>query len=367
MATPAAKQGYTELKTNEPGDSSEVRTATIASDEVKEGSGSGRTCALCFVTLFLLLGALGGAAYVLLGKEKVVAPVLVSEAPLHTFYMYRVQSDDNYSPENQNMASIGGALWYLHNEIVWHHWIRAGTYASTPKTRIERFLVKTRATPQLWARGMHFGVVNTYDLGQCTGPFLCENLQEYGPVVGCETWRQDVPPAKGSNFPHEQWVGQNIYPGAIWYSLPGTCSSRKFWNQTGSCRITEPSGSCKSGHPTGARDCTYTYKKVGEISINELEGITDFEKFVEDGGQEYDKVTDKGTMMTFWDGMNSTKECQRRIDTALAIFRKKYPGQKDLADPSCDFDVSKFYPHYPLGTFDHPNQTKSNQTTDIHA
>ena len=26
------------------------------------------------------------------------------------------------------------------------------------------------------------------------------------------------------------------------------------------------------GEPTGAFDCTYTYEKVGEISIDELEG-----------------------------------------------------------------------------------------------
>jgi len=122
-------------------------------------------------------------------------------AKIKSFYMYRVQNDEDYSPENQNMANVGGALWYLHNEIVWHHFLRAGTFASTPKTRIERYLVFTRATPQLYAKGMNFGVVNTYDLGQCTGPFKCENLQEYGPVVGCESWKKRPDGKMGSNFP----------------------------------------------------------------------------------------------------------------------------------------------------------------------
>ena len=31
---------------------------------------------------------------------------------------------------------------------------------------------------------MKFGVVNTYDLGECTGPFKCQNLKHYGPTVG---------------------------------------------------------------------------------------------------------------------------------------------------------------------------------------
>eukprot|EP00435_Cladocopium_sp_Y103_P018011 s1713_g4.t1 len=132
----------------------------------------------------------------------------VSAAPIMHYYMYRVQNDEDYSPENQNMANIPGALWYLHNEIVWHPWLRAGTYAATPKTRIERFLVFSRASQELFNKGMNFGVVNTYDLGKCSGPYKCENLEEYGPVVGCESWN----PKDENNFPHGQWTGTNVYP-----------------------------------------------------------------------------------------------------------------------------------------------------------
>eukprot|EP00435_Cladocopium_sp_Y103_P020106 s1713_g4.t2 len=35
----------------------------------------------------------------------------VSAAPIMHYYMYRVQNDEDYSPENQNMANIPGALW----------------------------------------------------------------------------------------------------------------------------------------------------------------------------------------------------------------------------------------------------------------
>lgn len=266
------------------------------------------------------------------------------------FYMYRVQNDEDYSPENQNMANVGGALWYLHHEIVYHHWNRGGTYASTPKTRIERFEVRTRATPKLYKRGMNFGVVNTYDLGKCSGPFKCENVEEYGPVVGCEQWRPNY--THNNTFPHGQWVGVNHYPNAIWYSLPGPCSSHKFWHQVGHCTKREPSGSCPPGvTPTGEKDCTYSYEKVGELRISEIEGIKNFNDLVVNGGREYDRKTDHGTHMHFWDGSGDKKACQERIDRVLRLFQDKYPEQRSLEDPICDFDVNKFYPNFPDGNF----------------
>jgi len=290
-----------------------------------------------------------------------IETLTISKAPLHEFYMYRVQSAEDYQPENQDMANIGGALWYLHNEIIWHHWIRAGTYSSQPKTRIERFHVKTRATDKLFERGMNFGVVNAYDLGKCTGPFGCENLQFYGPVVGCETWN---PNHSYNNFPHTQWIGHNIYPGAMWYSLPGHCSSRKFWDQTEDCIKDEPGGSCPPGvEPTGQFDCTYSYVKAGEINISDLEGIESFDSFIESGGEEYSRRSDKGIKMTFWNGVDNTTLCQRRIDKVLALFRTKYPLMPELSDPQCDFYRDKFYPQYPLGSFEIPATTPTTTPT----
>lgn len=43
---------------------------------------------------------------------------------------------------------------------------------------------------------MAFGIVNTYDIGKCTGPFKCENLQHYGPTVP----RSKVPQEKNDNL-----------------------------------------------------------------------------------------------------------------------------------------------------------------------
>ncbi|CAE7748192.1 unnamed protein product [Symbiodinium sp. CCMP2456] len=268
------------------------------------------------------------------------------EAPMKDFYMYRTQTDEDYEPVNQDMANIGGVLWYLHNEIIWHHYLRVGSFSSIPKTRIERYRVKTRATCPLHRLGMNFGVVNAYDLGKCTGPFGCENLHHFGPVVGCESWNKGA----DNHFPHKQWMGVVKYPNAMWYSLPGACSSQKFWGKTHKCERKEPSGACKEGNePTGAFDCTYTYKKVGEISIDELEGIPNFGALMKSGGYEYSRASDKGKKMHFWDDKNSTEANHRRINRVLDKFNEKYPDQPFLEDPVCDFDVSKFYPDFPKG------------------
>lgn len=56
--------------------------------------------------------------------------------------------------------------------------------------------------------------------------------------------------------------------------------------------------------PTGEMDCTYTYKKVGEISIDELEGATTF----------------------LWrDSVGFSRWCQCKI--AIGLLKQKRHGQ----------------------------------------
>ena len=84
--------------------------------------------------------------------------VNASSAPLMTFHLYRVHSDANYSCcANADLTTAGAALFYLHNEIVWHAKSRAGTNFADPKTRIRRYKIWTRATQPLFDLGMNFG------------------------------------------------------------------------------------------------------------------------------------------------------------------------------------------------------------------
>jgi len=267
-----------------------------------------------------------------------------STGKLYTFYLYRVQDDSNYPQPNHDMTNLAGAMWYLHNEVVWHKEGRSGTYFSSPVTRILKFKIQYKPTQPLLDMGMHFSVFNAFDSGKCTGPFSCDNFAKAGYALGCETW---VPGP--SNFPHAQWNKLNFYEGATWYSVPGECASETYKNKTAACIKREPGGLCPAGKlPTGAYDCTYTYEKVGAITIDELEGIEDYDAFISAGGRVYDPKTDKGTHMTFWDGLRDTKACARRVAHADTLFKQKYPDLPDLQAPKCDFDKYKFYPGRPV-------------------
>lgn len=250
-----------------------------------------------------------------------------------TFYMYRVQNDEDYSPENQNMANLAGAMWYLHNEIVNNKGERR-----FGKTRIQRFKVSTKATRPMLDDGLQWGVRYAFDVGQCTGPWDCQSgFARYGYFVGCNNVDE---------FPTGQWEGKVFYPNAIWYSLPGKCSTRRVFDHTAECEAEEPGGACD--HVKGMGNCTYSYSSAGEISIDELEGIQDFPAFAAAGGWEYNNQTDRGVNMVFWNGKYNIGACEKRLQRARSIFRNKYhdaPFENDLQEPTCDFDFSKFYAH----------------------
>lgn len=270
----------------------------------------------------------GPSEHVGIYRPRVQALLSPSSAPLLEFYMYRVASTANYPFENVNAGNLPGIMWYLHNEVV----------SQTPRkfgiTRILRLKMKYRATDALLAKGMSFGVRYAYDSGRCTGPWDCDNMYDkYGYILGCN---------RVNDFPTKQWSGKNHYENAIWYSLPGPCNNRVFNEHDLYCRQLFPGGACH-GEPSGRGDCTYSYEPAGEIHVNDLEGIKDYEWFIRVGGKEYSHNSDRGSGLSFWDGMSNPEACARRVNTARDLFRQKYPGSPDLADVPCDFNFAKFY------------------------
>jgi hypothetical protein len=183
---------------------------------------------------------------------------------------------------------------------------------------------------------MNFGVRYAFDSGRCSGPGNCsEAFARYGYVVGCN---------HAEEFPTQQWKGLVFYPGAVWYSLPGKCSSKAYWDHSGACELAEPGGFCDDVNGMG--DCTYHYESAGEISIDELEGITDFKAFAAAGGWEYNNQTDHGVHMTFWDGKKDAAACESRLAHARELFKEKYPdsaSEEEMPAPACNFNQAKFY------------------------
>ncbi|CAE7253020.1 unnamed protein product [Symbiodinium sp. CCMP2592] len=291
-----------------------------------------------------------------------------SGSPLLTFYMYRAVSDEVYPPLNTNVASLPGVLWYLHHEVV----IQAPRKFQI--TRILRYKVQMRATAPLLRLGMHFGVRLAYDKGQATGPFVCGRTNitsKDGTTAGykpkfcgdaaafADRYLEDIKPYK-NEYEYAAYgynVGCNnlgeypfpmhpvYYENAIWYTMPGPCPNNLYYNKDNSCQASQPGGYCPGVEPNGNGTCTWNYEEAGEISLDELVGIKDYDSW-KHGHREYDPETDEGVKFSWWNGINSTSANEERVRQASELFDKKYPTMPtvaELTNPPCDFDFGYFY------------------------
>jgi len=248
-----------------------------------------------------------------------------SKAPLISYYVYRAQPDKHYPLENVNPSNLPGVMWYLHNDII------ASSYGrqATGITHIFRYKVWSKSTTPLYKLGMNYGALFAFNAGQCIGPYSCdEEWQKYGYVVGCK-----------------QMDFSKAYVNGVTFSFPGRCPQMTNEMKTSAagkeCKANQHGGHC-SGTPTGQADCTYAYEDAGKISIDELTGY-------QSGDVEYNKATDKGTGMSFWDGINDPDKAAQRVTAAATLFEKQYPGtvanvtDPTEAAPKCDSNDDWFY------------------------
>jgi len=140
------------------------------------------------------------------------------------------------------------------------------------------------------------------------------------------------------------------------------------------CMQKMPGGHCDAA--SGAPDCTYSYEEAGEVMLDDLVGIEDYNEFWNvsytkcareraEGKldrdteclhkKEYNTETDKGVGMSFWNGKNDADKCTDRMDAVRALFKVNSPEFLErLPEPACEFDM--FYD----GEFDWPvNHTKA--------
>lgn len=285
-----------------------------------------------------------------------------SSAPTLTFYVYRVQSADDFPMSNVVVGSAGGALWYLHNEMV-----QDCRYDGVPgarrwnSTRILRAKMSMKAPQPLADRGMNFGHYCSFNSGECTGPHqhgydglgTGENSkpewENFGFHVGCTVL---------GDYPYEAYESGKRYPNPVWYSLPGPCPTRRFAEQTAQCAAEVPGGLCDK--VTGQGNCTFSVEEAGEVDIDELVGIKplwpDRASFcragcVEGEGQQaanqvpFGPKDNLGALVrkkciTWWHNIWNPIENAYRVSRLLAMFHKKYPNmptEEELPPPTCDF------------------------------
>eukprot|EP00928_Gymnodinium_smaydae_P051939 TRINITY_DN3563_c0_g7_i1.p1 TRINITY_DN3563_c0_g7~~TRINITY_DN3563_c0_g7_i1.p1 ORF type:complete len:430 (-),score=41.19 TRINITY_DN3563_c0_g7_i1:171-1373(-) len=284
-----------------------------------------------------------------------------SSAPTYSFYVYRAQNTEEYPPLNANAASLGGVLWYLHNEVVNRCDSGRGNgefgYRRFKITRIIRYKITMKTTEPLYRKGMNFGTRVAFDSGQNTGSWYPwkdkkRSYDVYGYHVGCNYLGKGpyplCPTKSGENY------CPIAYDDAIWYSFPGPCPTEDIHHKHNQCRATQPGGWCK-GRPTGTGDCTWTYEDAGEIDIDEVVGIKgrwpSHYEFCRKGCLEYVKyggwnTRDKGRCIDWWDGKFDRAKNRERMDKVDAAFKSKYPhmpSDRELPPPRCDFDKDAFY------------------------
>lgn len=222
------------------------------------------------------------------------------------------------------MASLTGALWYLHNEVV----------ISCPRkfalTKIVRYLVTMKNPPTLFKPPYHyqFGQFVQFDSGACTwNNSHCETLwNNVGYVVGCQPLDVQSP-------------GLPFYPGPpepVWYSLPGKCPSKAFAEKTDECMATEPGGECKD--PDGSEACTWRVDPAGEVGLDELTGGSSDQEWCLQGNLEYNRDTDQGVGTSFWNNRRDPEAARARMARVMTLFQQKYPQYPaTLGDPFCDW------------------------------
>lgn len=93
----------------------------------------------------------------------------------------------------------------------------------------------------------------------CNAIFGGDGVSRLGPSVGA-SMRDTDPRAP--------------YPEAVWFSFPNSCVMKKWATKDSPCRQQFNGGLCGYGSPPDGEICTFTYKTLGYINLDDLVGIT---------------------------------------------------------------------------------------------
>ncbi|OWZ00607.1 hypothetical protein PHMEG_00028163 [Phytophthora megakarya] len=140
-----------------------------------------------------------------------------------------------------------------------------------------------------------YGEFVAMDTAKCTdeGSDLPEDCKVYYGLDG----QMDIGLMVGSNLQTSD--PRAPYPGNYWFSYPNSCAQELRTDKTDECRTKYPGGLCAMGVEPDGDKCTFSYKILGYINIDDLVGITEmgysnYTEFCEDGGVEF-KASNTGS------------------------------------------------------------------------
>ncbi|GAB9471310.1 hypothetical protein Gpo141_00008527 [Globisporangium polare] len=276
-----------------------------------------------------------------------------SDEPLwddeHGAYVSKFGSsfDEQYrgALDTVNTASVEGALMYVQAEGIN---VKEQSVKCERKNKME-FVVfyemqiaqtaNSVAQYQAYAPTIEYCPYVAMDVNRCTpvsgDDKLPKECYQYnglndepnlGPCVGGES--------KDSDF-------RAPYPNTYWFSFPNSCPGTSRTEKTDKCRAAQPGGLCPFGMSPDGKACTYAYKILGYIKLDDLVGITsltseatgdkykNFKEFCEAGGVEFDAENDQSSQtltvksaLPFWKDPTSAKANQARFQKMVSLYNK---------------------------------------------
>ncbi|CAI5736307.1 unnamed protein product [Hyaloperonospora brassicae] len=173
-----------------------------------------------------------------------------------------------------------------------------------------------------------YGEFVAMDGAKCTneGSDLSEHCKVYYGLDGTV----DVGPMVGANL--QTADPRAPYPGNYWFSYPGSCAQKLRADKTDECRAEYPGGLCAMGVQPDGDNCTFSYKILGYLNIDDLVGITEmgygnYTDFCADGGVEF-KASNTGSgfdveeSIGFWEKPGDEAANSNRTDTMVEIYNK---------------------------------------------
>eukprot|EP00644_Phytophthora_capsici_P014418 jgi/Phyca11/503356/fgenesh2_kg.PHYCAscaffold_3_\ len=184
-----------------------------------------------------------------------------------------------------NTASVEGALMYVQAEGIN---VAEQSVKCHRKNDMQYVYYESHTPPE-------YGEFVAMDGAKCTdeGSDLSEDCKVYYGLDG----EMDIGPMVGSNLQTSD--PRAPYPGNYWFSYPNSCAQELRADKTDECRAEYPGGLCAMGVKPDGDNCTFSYKILGYINIDDLVGITEmgysnYTEFCEDGGVEF-KATNTGS------------------------------------------------------------------------
>ncbi|GAB9471758.1 hypothetical protein Gpo141_00008957 [Globisporangium polare] len=140
------------------------------------------------------------------------------------------------------------------------------------------------------------------------------------------------------------------YPNNYWFSYPNSCPRNVWANKTAACRKEQPGGICPFGVQPDGVTCTFSYKILGYISLDDVVGITsmvnprtnakykDYAEFCNAGGIEYDVQLLGGLTLLlsksipFWSEPASRTRNTQRVQTLVNSYNALVSKNPKTAD-----------------------------------